>query len=110
MVTDNINKHFKTISFRLFREQINGGLKECCEALIPNKDGLLIEYRSANTAAKVNAGLEIVEVLNNHFAVNLPVIVDGAESVCHTADMPQQMIKLIVSAEDETISVKRVED
>lgn len=110
MITDNVNKRFKTISFRLFREQINGGLKECCEALIPNKDGLLIEYRSANTAAKVNAGLEIVEVLNNHFAVNLPVIVDGAESVCHTADMPQQMIKLIVSAEDETISVKRVED
>ena len=109
MVTDNINEHFSSISFQLFREQINGGLKECCEALIPSKDGTLVEYRSANTAAKVNAGLEIVSVLNRHFGTNIPVIIDSAESICNPRDMSEQVIKLIVSETDEKIRIKMKE-
>ena len=29
MVTDRINSRFKSISFQLFKEQVNGGIKEC---------------------------------------------------------------------------------
>ena len=31
MLTDNINSRFENVKFRLFTEQINGGLKEDCE-------------------------------------------------------------------------------
>ena len=69
-----------------------------------------VEYKSSNTAAQVNAGLEIIDVLNKHFRTNLPVIVDRAESVCKIAKVSEQTIRLIVSAPDDTLRVKIKED
>ncbi len=109
MVTENINSRFHTVRWQLFKEQINGGLKECCEPMIPNSDRELIEYKSANTAAKVNAGLEIIAVLNKHFKTNLPIIIDQAESVCRVREMDEQIIRLIVSEPDKELRVENRE-
>ena len=106
MVTNKINSRFTTVSWLLFKEQINGGLKECCEAMIPNATGEPIEYKSANTAARINAGLEIVEALGNHYGASMPVIIDQAESVCKPREMKEQVIRLIVSEQDKTIRVE----
>ncbi|MGM9580059.1 MAG: hypothetical protein ACI3U2_02335 [Anaerovibrio sp.] len=106
MVTDRINSRFKSISFQLFKEQVNGGIKECCDALIPSPDGTMVEYKAANTAAKINAGLEIISVLGEHYGMNLPVLVDQAESVVSLAGISQQVISLIVSAEYKRLYVK----
>ena len=106
MVTDRINSRFKSISFQLFKEQVNGGIKECCDALIPSPDGTMVEYKSANTAAKVNAGLEIISVLSEHYGMNLPVIVDQAESVVSLAGIGQQVVALIVSADYKKLHVE----
>ena len=106
MVTDRINSRFKSISFQLFKEQVNGGIKECCDALIPSPDGTMVEYKSANTAAKVNAGLEIISVLSEHYGMNLPVLVDQAESVVSLTGISQQVISLNVSAEYKRLYVK----
>jgi hypothetical protein len=43
MLDERINSKFKTVRFRLFQEQINGGLKECCDALIPTEAGNLVQ-------------------------------------------------------------------
>lgn len=75
-----------------------------------NAAGEWVEYKSSNTAAQVNAGLEIIDVLNKHFHTNLPVIVDRAESVCKIAKVSEQTIRLIVSAPDDTLRVKIKED
>lgn len=111
MVTKNINKAFSTVGFQLFKEQINGGLKEVCEPMIPNAVGQMVEYKSANTAAKVNAGLEIIEVLSAYYGMKLPVIIDRAESVCKVRPMAegQQVLRLIVSAPDNAIRIKDIE-
>lgn len=106
MVTENINSKFQTVSWLLFKEQINGGLKECCEPLIPNAAGQLVEYKSANTAARINAGLEIIETLDAHYGMHLPVIIDQAESVCHIRPMSEQTIRLVVSAEDKDLRIE----
>lgn len=106
MVTEHINSQFKSISFQLFKEQVNGGIKECCDALIPSPDGTMVEYKSANTAAKVNAGLEIISVLSEHYGMNLPVLVDQAESVVSLTGISQQVISLNVSAEYKRLYVK----
>lgn len=106
MVTDRINSRFKSISFQLFKEQVNGGIKECCDALIPSPDGTMVEYKAANTAAKINAGLEIISVLGEHYGMNLPVLVDQAESVVSLTGISQQVISLIVSAEYKRLYVK----
>ena len=75
---------------------------------MPDNNGGLVEYKSANTAAKVNAGLEIIKVLSEYYDTYLPVIVDRAESVNHLLPMPNhQVIRLVVSDNDEDLRVVR---
>jgi len=100
MVTESINKHFSITKFILFRDQINGGLKEVCEPTAQNSFGEWVEYRSLNFAAKVNSQLDIVNTLNKHYGVNLPVIIDQAESVTSPMKVSGQVIRLIVSPAD----------
>ena len=106
MVTESINSRFQSIRFILFREQINGGLKEICEPVIANKAGEWVEYRSANYAAQVNANLDIVSTLMRHYGVHLPVLMDQGESVTEPLAVDEQFIRFIVSAEDEEIRVE----
>jgi len=108
MVTDKINCCFNNnLRWLLFKDQVNGGLKECCEPLIHNGAGLLIEWKMANTAAQVNAGLDIIRVLGAHYGVNLPIVVDRAESVTSIIPMPEhQIIRLIVSEQDTKLRVE----
>ena len=106
LLSAKVGDHFESVGFLLFKDQINGGLKEVCEPLVPGQDGSLVEYKCANTAAKVNAGLEIIKVLSDHYNIYLPVIVDRAESVNHLLDMPKhQVIRLVVSEEDKDLRV-----
>ncbi len=105
MVTDSINKHFSRVRFILFREQINGGLKEVCEPTGQNKYGAWVEYRSLNFADKINAQLDIVNTLNRHYGTNLPVIMDQGESVTSPIPIEEQFIRLIVSADDKDFRI-----
>ncbi|MFC2525319.1 MAG: AAA family ATPase [Selenomonas noxia] len=106
MVTDSINEHFRYVRFVLFRDQINGGLREICEPTIESKDGTWVEYRSANYAAQVNAKLDIVTTLGRHYGVHLPILMDQGESVSTPLTVDEQLIRLIVSAEDKDIRVE----
>lgn len=107
MITESINKNFSLIQFRLFKEQINGGIKEICEPVIQNMNGQWVEYKSVNTASKMNADLEIIDVLSKHYNVNLPVIVDRAESITNIKQISSQIIRLVVSAEDKSLRVEQ---
>ena len=98
MVTERINDRFKNISFKLFDIQVNGGLKECCEVMIPSPHGVAVPYAFANNATKINAGLEVIETLQEYFKVKLPVFVDNAESVTKLNNIDTQIIRLVVDA------------
>ena len=107
LVTESINRHFTRVRCILFREQINGGLKEVCEPTGMNRDGQWVEYRSLNYADKINTQLDIVNTLNKHYGVNLPVIMDQGESVTAPLPIHEQFIRLIVSAADsETFRIE----
>ena len=107
MVTDSINSRFKSIRFRLFRDQINGGLKEVCEPLIEDAlHGGWVEYRSANYAAQVNAKLDIVSTLMKHYGVHLPVLMDQGESVTRPLAVDEQLIRFIVSPKHNEVKVE----
>ena len=106
MVTDSINEHFRYVRFVLFRNQINGGLREICEPTIQNKAGEWVEYRSVNYAAQINAKLDIVSTLARHYGVRLPVIMDQGESVSEPLTVDEQLIRLIVSPADTDIRVQ----
>ncbi|WP_427112973.1 AAA family ATPase [Megasphaera sueciensis] len=107
MITDNINNRFHFVHFKLFEEQLNGGLKELCEPMVQNEVGAWVDYRSANTAAQVNAGMDIISVLSDFYNIHLPVFIDRAESVTviQNADNTQ-LIRLIVSPDDATLRVE----
>lgn len=97
LLESSINKKFKGIvTFKLFENQVNGGLKETCEALI---DG--VPFSNANTASKINAGLSIINVLCEHYQVSAPVFIDNAESVNEIGYTDSQLVKLVVSLNKE---------
>lgn len=103
-LTDGVNKHFETVRFKLFDEQINGGLKECCEVMVPGKTGL-VPWRMANTAGRINAGLEIIDALSSFWGEEMPVIIDNAESVTRLRGTKAQRIRLIVSDSHNSLAI-----
>ena len=106
MIDQRINSHFRTIRFKLFREQNNGGIADCCEALIPSETGALVPYPDANNAARVNGGLETIGVLAEQFGISAPVFIDNAESVTDIIPIPAQVIQLVVAREDADIRIE----
>lgn len=105
-LTERINSKFKRVRFRLFVEQLNGGLKEDCEVMIPREDGTLVPYTFANNAARINAGLEIINTLAEHWGIRMPVFIDNAESVTHLTSTNTQIIRLIVSEADKKLRLE----
>lgn len=91
-----INGRFKMVKFKLFKKQINEGEVECCDTLI---DG--VPYADANTASRINAGIDIINTLSEHYQVFAPVFVDNAESVNTLIPLNSQLIRLVVSLDDK---------
>lgn len=108
-LTERINGKFKSVRFRLFVEQLNGGLKEDCEVMIPRANGDLVPYTFANNAARINAGLEIINTLAEHWDIRMPVFIDNAESVTRLTESDTQTIRLVVSEADKQLRLE-VED
>ena len=105
-LTERINGKFKSVRFRLFVEQLNGGLKEDCEVMIPRADRTLVPYTFANNAARINAGLEIINTLAEHWGIRMPVFIDNAESVTHLASTDTQIVRLVVSEADKKLRLE----
>jgi hypothetical protein len=104
MLTESINSKFKNVRFSLFEEQINGGLKEVCDVMVPCAEGL-VDYARANNAARINAGLEIIDTLGEHWGITMPVFIDNAESVVELIPINAQVIRLAVSAEFNKLTI-----
>lgn len=96
----SVNSKFKYVKFKMFEEQINGGLKETCETMVNG-----VPYSDANTASKINAGLDIINVLSEYYQMSAPIFVDNAESVHTLIETNSQMIKLVVSEEAKKLTL-----
>lgn len=105
MLTDKINKQFDTLSVKMFEEQINGGIKPVCEILIPSAEGALVPYKSANHAGRINAGLEIIKHLSEHYEKRLPVLIDNAEAVNEFYQSDNQLVLFKVTAAGTPLEV-----
>ncbi|WP_315293469.1 MULTISPECIES: AAA family ATPase [Mammaliicoccus] len=104
-LTDNINQKFKYVTFKLFYTQVDGEVKETCETTVNG-----IEYhRGLNSAKKLNAGLDIINTLCDHYKINGPIFIDNAESVIDILPTKSQQIRLVVSKEDNTLRMEKSE-
>lgn len=101
MLTEKINARFRLARFKLFEQQVNGALAECCDTTVNG-----VPYHSLNNAARIQAGMDIVRTLQGHHGVTCPVFVDNAESVTTYPEMDCQVIKLYVSEPDKVLRVE----
>ena len=103
-VSESINSHFKTVNFKLFEMQLNGGLKDCCECTVNG-----VPYSTLNSGHRIVAGLDIICSLSELYGVSVPIFVDNCEAVSsgNLPDMDSQMICLYVS-EDKQLKVEGV--
>ena len=97
---ESINEKFPTIRWKLFETQINGGINDVCICMIPCASGL-VDYESANTAARINADIEIINVLSKYYDLSLPLFVDNKERVNVLEKTDSQLITLSVSTDSE---------
>lgn len=103
-VSESINSHFKTVNFKLFEMQLNGGMKDCCECTVNG-----VPYSTLNSGHRIVAGLDIIRSLSELYGVSVPIFVDNAESLneFNVPDMDAQLILLSVS-EDKQLKVEGV--
>ena len=99
-VEDGINSLLCLATFRLFREQANGGLEERCDVVYKG-----VPYMGLNNGAKINVGIDIINTLSRHYGVTVPLFVDNAEAVTRLLDCDAQVIRLVVSEEDKELRV-----
>lgn len=106
-LSEKINEKFRTVRFQLFRQNItNDGIDDICDVLVPTENGAFIPFADANKAARLNAGVEIIGVLCEHYGIELPVFVDNAESVTHIIPINGQLIRLVVSESDKELRLE----
>lgn len=99
LLTEKINQLFQSVQVKLFKKQVNGAIEDCCEVLVPNGKGDFVPYQSANNAARINSGLEIIDQLNRAWGKDLPIFIDNAESVNELARTKAQQVHLLVSTD-----------
>jgi DNA repair exonuclease SbcCD ATPase subunit len=100
MLESRINDKFSQVNFKMFNEQINGALVECCDTLIKG-----VPFQDANNAAKINAGVDIINTLTAHYKITAPIFVDNREAVNKLIPTDSQVINLIVS-DDKVLRVE----
>lgn len=102
MIEEGINGKFKSARFKLFDQQNNGGVNDCCEVMyqgVPYSTGL-------NNAARINVGIDVINTLATHYGLIAPIFIDNAEAVVDLAGSDAQMIRLVVSGTDDTLRVE----
>ena len=89
-VSESINSHFKTVNFKLWEMQLNGGMKDCCECTVNG-----VGYSDLNNGHKILAGLDIIRSLSELYGVSVPIFVDNAESITSNYTSDSQLVLLI---------------
>lgn len=100
LIEERINGKFKYVKFKMFEQQINGGEVPSCTTLING-----VPFADANTAGRINAGLDIINALSGHYGVTAPIFVDHKESVNKLLDIESQLINLVVT-KDKSLTIK----
>jgi DNA repair exonuclease SbcCD ATPase subunit len=100
-LSDKVGQHFDKVSFKLFNEQVNGGITPVCETTMDGKP-----WSALSNGEKVNAGLDIIRTLSDHYGFWPVIFIDNNESVTSIPELTQQVISLVVSAEDKKLRVE----
>lgn len=98
-VEQAINNRFVLVKFKMFNTLLNGQVEECCETLVNG-----VPYSDVNSAGKIQAGIDIINTLSDHYGIYCPVWCDNRETVNNLPPIKSQLINLIVTKESLTIN------
>lgn len=96
-----VNGMFQFVKFRMFKPQVNGGFEDTCDAMVNG-----VPFADVNTAGKIQAGMDIINVLQHAFDSYVPVFIDNRESVTEIPEMKCQIINLYVSEADKKLRIE----
>jgi len=100
LLESKINARFAMARFKLFAEQVNGGLQEVCEVTCGG-----VPYSSLNHGHRLAVGFDILNVLSEHYGLRAPVFLDNAEALTVPIETDSQLIRLTVSP-DKTLRIE----
>lgn len=105
LLDQKINSMFKNVRFKLFDEQVNGGVAEVCEATVNG-----VPFKDANTGSKYNAGIDIINTLTEFYGVHAPIWLDNREAVTEIIPTYSQIINLVVDPTYDSLFNKNTFD
>ena len=98
-VEEKVNGLFEAVKFQMYESTIDGNPVPTCIALING-----VRYQSANKASQINAGIEVIDKLCEHFDVYAPIFIDNAESIIEIKQPKySQLITLLVAEQELTV-------
>jgi exonuclease SbcC len=101
LIEKRVNQNFEIVKFKMFENQLNGGISETCEALVNG-----VPFSSLNTATKVNAGIDVIKALSKFYETQVPIFIDNRESVTNILENTKQIVNLVVDSECEILTIK----
>ena len=96
LLEDRVNGHFSYVKWSLFKTTLDGEKKPFCECYHAG-----VPYSRLNTAAKVNAGIDIAYTFARYNEISVPMLLDECESVNHPICRGGQQIRFVVTTDDE---------
>jgi DNA repair exonuclease SbcCD ATPase subunit len=92
-IEKRVNEKFALVKFKMFNDQLNGGVEETCICTING-----VPFADLNTASKINAGIDVINALQYHFNCQMPIFIDGRESVTEIIKTDAQVVSLVVDS------------
>ena len=102
MLTENINSKFQLCRFKMFETQVNGGISECCKVTVNG-----VDYSDLNNAMKINAGLDVINMVCCYTNTYAPIFIDNCESVNDVLLTNSQQVRLYVTNTDEQLRIEK---
>ena len=100
IIENRINSKFALLKWKMFNDQLNGGIEPTCEAIVNGTP-----FNDLNTAMKCNAGIDVINALNYHFGIFAPVFIDQRESIVSLIKTECQIINLKVDESKKELTV-----
>ncbi len=101
MIEESVNGKFKHVTFKLFNQLLNGGVEECCEAILAGTP-----YSDWSSGEKIFGGVDIVNVLSEYYDISVPLFIDKSEGLTLPIEANMQTIKLFAKPNVSKLEVK----
>ncbi len=89
LLTAAVNGKFAVTKFKMFDELLNGTLEPCCVAMLNG-----VPAPDMSSGQKIFVGIDIVNVLSEHYGISVTLFIDHAESMTLPIEAKSQVIKL----------------